>query len=143
MFSFVIDRKTWNRGRGGSDSKLLDPSSGLMCCLGHLSLACGARDSDIENIVNPAKIAFAKLSSALERFQEHRAWRWLLHRGTFADGRNFNSMACSDAMLINDHSLLKDGSYRIQDYEFSTEKGRERELAKLFSRQGVKVTFVN
>ena len=50
---FKIDRKVWLRGEGGSRSRLLRPSDGMMCCLGQVALQCGYRPEDILNKQTP------------------------------------------------------------------------------------------
>ena len=47
---FTVNRKTWYRGKKGSS--LLRPD-GMMCCLGHLSIACGISSDMILNLAMP------------------------------------------------------------------------------------------
>ena len=46
MATFVVDRKTWYRGKGSEGSRLLD-SSGQRCCLGFVAEQCGIGDEDL------------------------------------------------------------------------------------------------
>lgn len=52
----VIDRKTWYRGKGEENSRLLS-KSGKMCCLGFDALALGFKKCDIREQCTPHETA--------------------------------------------------------------------------------------
>jgi hypothetical protein len=48
---FIVDRKTWYRGKGIKDSRLLR-EDGKMCCIGFVGKQCGVPDTDLLGIGN-------------------------------------------------------------------------------------------
>jgi hypothetical protein len=46
---FTVDRKTWLRGMGGTDSALLR-ADGMRCCIGHVGQQCGVPDEAMMGI---------------------------------------------------------------------------------------------
>lgn len=44
IMKFIVDRKTWYRGKGNIESKLLR-NDGMRCCIGFVGKQCGIDDS--------------------------------------------------------------------------------------------------
>lgn len=114
---FTVSRKTWLRGEGSSNSYLLRPSDGKMCCLGFLALSCG---------LTPAEIEGHSDLFVLERANKLPAS--LVIPADNPDDEPLNSDVCWDIMAVND----------------ATErKNREERLAELFAQAGIQVTFTD
>lgn len=121
MKTLVIDRSRWLRGNP-DESCLLD-RDGRMCCLGFYLRSCGADESDIFEIGSPAGIAYEAPQEA--GWLLTRLSRDDVHEATRAD-----SSRCTALMTVNDDATW-------------TDEQREREIAHLFSRQGIDVVFVD
>lgn len=53
MKKLVVDRKTWLRGEGPRNSRLLREEDQTMCCLGFYAIACGLSSDDITDAADP------------------------------------------------------------------------------------------
>jgi hypothetical protein len=118
MKKLVINRKKWLRGPD-RDSMLLD-DHGRMCCLGFAARQlCGAKPKDIRGHSSPA--------SKPDVFETDLAWLIKKSRGLPIQ----DSTVGNHLMSINDQS------------EGITDAKRERRIAAIFKKKGVRVTFVN
>lgn len=117
---FTVKRATWLRGEGDEDSRLLRPSDGKMCCLGHYCLAAGLAADDIKDMETPAALYTGHLDKPVDA--EDR-----IEIEALANG-GINSKAAGCLMEINDHRAYSDAE-------------REATLTNLFASIGVAVTF--
>lgn len=111
----IIDRARWLRGTG-NDSKLLDPMTQKMCCLGFYATACGLKDEDINNHSMPSCIAGNKIPDTM---------KWLIGSSQYLDSDAANKLA------------------RINDRISISEDDREGTIINLFEKHDVQVEFIN
>lgn len=109
---FVISRKKWLRGESSTHSYLLRPEDGKQCCVGIFLTACGTPAEDLLS----QKVA--------ERTM--RAPEWLTDRNAFG-----TEMPKKDV----------DHLYTLNDSPKLPEDVREAEIAAIFARNGVTVSF--
>jgi hypothetical protein len=117
---FIVDRSTWYRGQGVSDSKLLR-EDGQRCCIGFVGQQSGVSDSLL--LDRPA------ICSMLPPFIQTPSYFHKKFPGWMLDENAIESQALRRAYSINDRF----GS----DYE------REAELKALFAEQGDEIEFIN
>jgi len=115
MKKLVIDRKRWNRGRGGSS--LLN-NQGKMCCLGFLAKSFGHSEEDILNVTIPSGIENANLNK----------WHGLLQKSS-VESQNCVTNTCNHLMEINDNFRM-------------TSSYRENRLKELFKKCNIDVEFI-
>lgn len=118
---FTVDRETWLRGEGPSDSYLLRGTDRNMCCLGFLAKACAYSDADIIGSSAPSTVAVLK---GVNNFPKS------LVELTGSNGL-VNSMLCLKIMKAND---------RLSDDE---DESREEKLTRLFKEADIEVEFIN
>lgn len=107
----VIYRHKWLRGT--EESVLLDPCTGMMCCLGFDSIRCGLNPSDINERDCPNDVSIHNRNKLPHLINDHGC----------------NSIFASDAMEINDDITISD-------------EDREDKLKKLFQTVDITVRFV-
>lgn len=49
MIQVIVDRKTWYRGKGGTQSRLVRPFDNKKCCIGFLGLALGLTEEEMND----------------------------------------------------------------------------------------------
>jgi hypothetical protein len=130
--SFVVDRKTWYRGKGTDRSCLLN-NANRMCCLGFYALACGLDKKVIRNIPDPSHAVKLTEGEAVQDINEKSVTRksdvrWSTKLINKNDIYHDNTYHCYDLMSVNDDDEI-------------TEEVRENELTKLFKKIGIQVTF--
>ena len=118
MKKLIIDRKTWFRGKGATDSYLLN-MDGMKCCLGFYSLSCGHTKKSIELKAAPSDI-----------YDDGRVIKkgmreLLTHDCTY----HYDNPLCYQLMETNDKKM--------------SEKTRETKISKLFKEINVNVKFIN
>ncbi|SRR6266404_7023628 len=111
---FVVDRKTWFRGKGSDESRLLR-ADGMRCCIGFVGQQCGVPDSsmlqhsDIQAMRNAGK--------DVTRFPY-----WMSNKEiNFEIGK----------------------AYEFNDDEEISNEERENRLSDLFAKHGDTITFVD
>jgi len=114
IMKLVIDRKTWYRGKGSKDSRLLN-NEGQKCCLGFLATACGIED---EKIFNTSKCDFLDFED-VEKFPR-----------TICDKLGYDTALTMSLYEIND-------SYYFDNIQ------REKLLTEQFVEAGIEVEFIN
>lgn len=123
--TYLIDRAKWLNGwllnqlDNYIDSKLVEPNTGFMCCLGMVCLQEGIPKSKINNMPAPSTI-----SATIPLRQRRR-----LERMSFLNEDGSDTVFASQAMETNDE----------KEY---THKEREDELKSLAAAEGIKFTFV-
>jgi hypothetical protein len=116
----IIDRKKWGRGDTGGELLNYD---GLMCCLGFEARALGCTKKAIQDTAMPADIVNADPKLA-------KKFSWLVN----ADEIKTNLYGDSkDALTLA----------KLNDDRTTSDKFKEREIKKIFKRNGIKVTFIN
>lgn len=114
MATYTIDRRTWYRGKGDIESKLLRPD-GMRCCIGQIAQQCGVADASI--LHEPAVVR--KDGEAIAG-----KWpAWFLGSG----GQSYDLCEC----------------YEDNDNRDLTEVERERRLTETFAKHGDTLVFVN
>ena len=103
----VIDRKLWGTGA------MLN-RDGTMCCLGHLSKACGVPENEMRYEDGIGNISFPKLTW----INKYDLNSWAV-----------DSIEMSEAAQINDSKLIPDSQ-------------KEIELIQLFKDNGITLSFV-
>jgi hypothetical protein len=114
--AFTINRSTWVRGTKCEDSFLLVRSTGLKCCLGFYSLACGHTEKEITNHSFPGDMVRANGGTVLP------GMRMLID--STSQGTVISSETAFDIAQIND------------DWTIS-EEDRERRIIEAFAQHGV------
>ena len=117
MRRFVVNRATWANADTTSETMMLDPENGLMCCLGQICHQAKTPKSELAGNYEPCEVP--------------------IRAGYLVDlllkDPDFPSAGSSDfaskAMDINDNSDL-------------TPRERERALKKLFKSEGIDLSFV-
>lgn len=117
MEKLVIDRTKW--GRGSTGGMLLDPSTGMMCCLGFEALRCGISSSEMSNEPMPRHLARPDFIS------------WMYYLAVDDDGENYMNSADADLAA------------NINDDKSTTDYFKESEITKIFAYHGVEVEFIN
>jgi hypothetical protein len=119
---FTISRKKWGRGKSGG--WLRNKETSKQCCLGFFARAAGCKIKDITGIGSPSGLMFHAVSVMTPKVTE--SLRLLLN----PDG-NITSLA-GELMRVNDTVSgpnAKDSS-------------KEKAITRLFSKKGVKVSFI-
>ncbi len=112
---FVVDRKTWYRGKGGEESKLLR-ADGTRCCIGFVGQQCGIADIKLRGI--------AEVHGTSEDSRVAESWpTWI-----------------QDDSGVNDDIA---DAYAINDDEELSDVVREDKLSKLFAKHGDTIRFVD
>lgn len=115
MAKFMVDRRTWYRGRGNENSKLLR-ADGQRCCIGFVAQQCGVADDSMMDIGEVA---------GLKEDDQQKFPSWMQpNRGTHEKNSVYG--AYSD----NDDSMIDDAT-------------REAHLIKRFKEQGDEIEFTN
>jgi hypothetical protein len=112
---FVIDRKTWFRGEGSEESKLLR-EDGRMCCIGQIAEQCSVPRDSILNVSD-------------------------LHRDRFHGNMNLFPAWFRIEGLSQSPDLSE--CYGINDDQDSDDDFREAALKKIFAHHGDELEFVN
>lgn len=113
--SFVVDCKTWYRGRGSNSSCMLN-TNGKSCCLGFYARQCGVENKLMRKKATPLDVVRNTRDIQVQ-------WDTKLIK------HNKNSITCERLMETNDSRDL-------------TEPEREKKLTALFKKNGIKVKFV-
>lgn len=112
----IIDRRTWYRGNGLANSRLLR-RDGFRCCLGFYAAACGLPDELLLN-----KCYFGNCDSDAVPTTAEADWL---------------NIAPYYAPLYTELTRINDG-------EYTTDEDKEREIKDLFAAYGnVQVQFIN
>lgn len=124
---FIVDRKTWARGRidttdtedenGHMPSNLLLDNYGMKCCLGFVGEQCGIPEEALLDIPGPGGVD----TNYRDLFPS-----WLL---TQKSSIKVDSDACEKAIEVNDDSNKDDAV-------------REAILKELFAKHGDEIEFV-
>lgn len=116
----IVDRKRWFRGPYTlyENSFLLNPSTGMMCCLGFRAKATGLKDEDIAGVAMPANLNCIRSRLQIDS--------WLLVQEF---GRFSSSTDAFQAMEVND---------RLH----STDEEREKIITEIFNANGEEIEFV-
>jgi hypothetical protein len=118
-YTFTVDRKTWLRGEGSDDSKLLRESDGKMCCLGFACLQLGnVKKDSLKDVQVPVRIPGKERDKLLSTPLE-----FLIS----ADNESCDIRL--EMMTFND---VKGLSY----------KQREKQLKKLFAAKNIQIKFI-
>jgi len=141
----TIVRSQWQRG-SREDSYLLNPYSGMMCCLGFYCRALGVDPAVIQGREAPSQVAAAIPESG----------KWLLSPGVqilsgdevipteTAGTKPTDGVDCANLMKIND--ALAGEEVELEDQDFIdrvSETVRETTIASIFATHGVTVTYVD
>ena len=122
MKRFVINRATWANANTTNESMLLNPKTGLMCCLGQICHQAKTPKKELAFKYEPSEIGIrVNYLDDLLKGNKEFAWPSVAPfvRHWFADV----------AMNINDNEML-------------TPRERERELKNLFKDKGIELSFV-
>lgn len=138
MKEFTIDRSKWDRGKIFEDSRidagidestyLLHPYDGAMCCLGFYLKSCGVPAVYLRDQRGPKNAARPMLSRGRRIPMQ---MRWLLE-----DAGLFPTSS------VVDDSELAQKLMNVNDNEDLPSREREKKIAALFAKQGIKVKFV-
>ena len=109
----IIDRAKWLRGEDSWKSCLFRVEDRKMCCLGFLSLACGAVEAEITACPSPSSVCKQALWPS----------------GLLDEGGN-NTLTCTSLMEVND-----DPDPSLSNTE------REAQLTYLFQQLNIEVEF--
>lgn len=121
--NLIIDRAKWLRGEGGNLSRLLRPADGKMCCLGFLGLQCGYTPDQMLDQGEPNEM-FEKVDR--EACAEFNRWpKWLIAVDEYGPA---NDRAVTELIATNDDRVMP-------------ESDREAQIAAIFAKHGVTVTF--
>lgn len=121
---FTVDRKTWYRGYGSDNSKLL-LENGMMCCLGHISLQCGLTERQILHRTTPYRAITNDGFLGQKVFNVPVGFDWLLN-----DSHDSTSEIAGEMMNVNDSIEL-------------SEEIREKRLIELAAKAGHELEFIN
>ena len=111
---FVVSRKTWFRGHGSDESKLLR-TDGTRCCIGFVAEQCGIPDEIIKNVADVGNVIIADEDLNERWADKFPSW--------------MRTMQIVDA-------------YRLNDAD-SSEQYRESQLKELFAKHGDSIEFVD
>lgn len=115
MAKFVVDRRTWYRGQGMENSKLLR-ADGQRCCIGFVAQQCGVADDSMVDIGGVA---------GLNEEEQQKFPSWMQpDRGTDEEDSVYGAYSDNDDQGINDAT-------------------REARLIKRFKEQGNEIEFTN
>jgi hypothetical protein len=104
---FIVDRKTWYRGKGNGGSSLLR-SDGKMCCIGFVGRQCGIPDKNL--------LGFAVVGRGLE----HELFPiWM---------KPFSKSAIGEAYTTNDTIRLTESEREAKLKEIFLREGDEIEF---------------
>jgi hypothetical protein len=123
MMKLTIDRATWLRGEGGSNSRLLRGDDQKMCCLGFYAKSCGFSDEDLSDHLDPSELLAVRLT------EENDA----------------NRIPQSLTPLVAAYHLPTSLAYammKMNDDPNWEEAYREARLKELFEQMDVEVEFV-
>jgi hypothetical protein len=123
MAKFVVDRRTWYRGEGSSDSRLLT-EDGKRCCIGFVGQQCGIPDGALLNV--------AEVIQVKDGDQMHKFPAWMRHNSRVRDAYFMN-----DEIPCNPDD--GEGTVLVNDAT------REAELIKFFEQygEGDTIEFIN
>lgn len=128
LIEVVIDRKKWGRGVGDETSRLYNPYTRKMCCLGFVCKTAGIPVAQFSGISTPSD-----LRRSLE--QKGKKLPPILKKMT---GPLNDRCVTSEMIGINDWIIdLND------DMDIQSEAQREHLLTKLALKLGLKFKFVN
>lgn len=113
---FIVDRKTWYRGKGSDESMLLR-DDGMRCCIGFVGKQCGIDDNELQH----ATTVLSTVSSDSSGIHPSKWPQWFRH-GT------------AGALSV---------AYSINDDSFITDTDREKKLVALFESHGDEIVFVD
>jgi hypothetical protein len=122
----VIDRATWLRGEGSTNSYLLRLHDGKKCCVGFYALACGRPEKEIADI---------------QTLHAQRADSWEAQR--FEADQPVPDIY--RLYFVNDHEIGRTWPLPSTDPSMvypTTEAERERLIAETFAKHDVEVEFV-
>lgn len=114
---FTVEKKTWLRGEGCSESYLLREDDGKRCCLGFYGQALGIDDADLISAPAPSDMA-----------DQYKTWGELLRPAPYKSCGYEPSIVCTELMIANDDEDMSDNE-------------REKHIEELFGRIGVEVEF--
>lgn len=133
---FTVDRSKWLTKEvlgvqgGPISSELLHASSGLMCCLGHLGLACGIKPAALAGSYYPTNVPT----------KEDRA---LFPEGLLVEGPGspMGSKVMYRIAALNDGADYEDTGFERGQMENMTQAQREAALTEEFAKLGITVKF--
>lgn len=117
MTEYIIQRTSWYRGKGPSNSRLIT-ASGMKCCLGFMCEQAGIDRIHLIGKTSPNELPYGIMPQFLQV---------LVDRSAFGLS---NSKLASVAMTINDNASIDD-----------TE--REKRLIELFKPHNIELKFVD
>jgi len=139
--SFIIDRRKWFRGKGGEDSQLLK-TNGKMCCVGIYGKALGVPRKYLFDIATVTSSDFAAREGDVPVKLPWPKWTVPPTDSNVAYPQQVIDMLYA----VNDYRITGFNSTDIKDQwgdKLKSEADREKWIAKLFKRKGVKVKFTN
>lgn len=113
---FTVDRKTWYRGNGPKESRLLRVD-GMRCCLGHVGKQCGIVDEELLSKSVPPDV-----NNSVSKFPQ---WLQEPYRRPRED--------------VSDMGNATD----INDEETFSDVVRESKLKAIFAKNGDELEFIN
>jgi hypothetical protein len=129
----IIDRKTWSRGR---PSALLSHTG--RCCQGFYAQSLGVPDDQMMDIGNPCRLPYG--CTNWQKIKES----WLTdHNMTDTIGRKYELWVSADNLSLVRYNDCEVGKKPYAEEEIMTEEIRERKIAEVFARNGVRVQFKN
>jgi hypothetical protein len=113
---FIVDRKTWFRGQGPRDSRLLK-EGGERCCIGFVGQQCGIKNEDLmgEHVVHQVP-------------ERHKFPRWM-------------TIVVHVGLQLEDSDIYQ--AYKTNDNLKITDVEREAQLKDIFRRNGDEIEFIN
>lgn len=120
---FTIKRSKWSRAPsmlnapGNWENSLLNPD-GTKCCLGFYADSCGLQSKDIKCVSSPMQVINI----------QNKNWDTFLTEN-LGNEYEYNAKDCVELIDINDDPT-------------TTDKFKEKQIAKIFEKHGVKVKFI-
>jgi hypothetical protein len=114
---YVVDRRTWFRGKGADDSKLL-MDNGMRCCIGFVGKQCGISDDDLLGVAEVTAMHY--------------------------DKKKFPTWMREPYSLKGKAGLTVIGqAYHTNDDENINDEQREARLKEIFAEAGDEIIFEN
>jgi hypothetical protein len=117
---FIVPRRTWFRGQGTAESRLLT-LKGMRCCVGSVGQQCGVSDAEMKNRKAIHSFSFSE-TDRLGRPQILGGFLEWMYLGC--------GFFISSVYNINDNPNLSDAE-------------REKQLKEKFAEQGDEIEFIN
>jgi len=159
LTKFVIDRSVWYRGQDGASLLMED---GKMCCLGIAGRACGIPDDVLLEVGEPGEMAsegnpkeakayfdklpfLGELVVDIDIVNEYCANNNLHHfYGEEEDDDLFQRIPEDDQLgvMMAEQTSDCEELMQINDSREISEVEREQQIADIFAKHGVTVTFI-